>query len=222
MEDRLLLVEGEADRAFFELLCKSEAILAGVKVAPPVAVGGRKNTKQGVLNSLETLIGNLKDGQLCALAIVVDADRVADGGGFTNTVQQVTQKVRKVSVEGYDTDPVSLGGGGLIYKHNDGLPDFGVWVMPDNASEGTLEDWIKQSVLPAEQALMAHAQDTVANLSAPKFKANRLSKAEVATWLAWQDKPGEGLYFAVEGRLLDTTATLHTGLVQWLKAVFPD
>ena len=219
MADRLLLVEGEADRAFFELLCNSETILAGVKVAPPVAVGGRKNTKQGVLNYLETLIGELNDGRLRALAIVVDADRVADGGGFTKIVQQVTQKV---SAEGYDTDPVSLGGGGLVYKHNDGLPDFGVWVMPDNASEGTLEDWTQQSVLPAEQALLAHAQDTVAGLPAPKFKANRLSKAEVATWLAWQDKPGEGLYFAVEGRLLDTTAALHTGLVQWLKAVFPD
>ncbi|WP_348944735.1 DUF3226 domain-containing protein [Chitinibacter sp. FCG-7] len=218
MADRLLLVEGEADRAFFELLCRSQTILAGINVAPPVEVGGRKNTKQGVLNLLATLIGDLNDGRLQALAIVVDADWVANGGGFANTVSQVT---REVAAQGYDTLPIALAAGGLIYKHNDGLPDLGVWVMPDNASEGMLEDWIKQSVLPAERGILAQAEMTVACLVVPKFNANRLSKAEVATWLAWQKRPGEGLYYAVEGNLLDSTAALHIGLVQWLKTVFP-
>lgn len=218
MADRLLLVEGEADRAFFELLCGSQTILAGVKVAPPVEVGGRKNTKQGVLKLLATLIGDLNDGRLQALAMVVDADRVADGGGFANTVSQIT---REVAAQGYDTPPVALAAGGLLYKHNDGLPDLGVWVMPDNGSDGMLEDWIKQTVSPAESVLLAQAQITVASLAVKKFKTTRLSKAEVATWLAWQDKPGEGLYYTVEGKLLDSTAPLYIGLVEWLKIVFP-
>ncbi len=218
MVDRLLLVEGEADRAFFEMLCRSNTILAGVRVAPPVEVGGRKNTKQGILNMLETLINDLNDGRLQALAIVVDADRISDGGGFSNTIKQITQKVASL---GYDRSPQVLATGGLLYQHNDGLPDFGVWVMPDNAAEGMLEDWIKQTVSLTEQPLLIEAKNTVASLTAPKFKTVRLSKAEVATWLAWQEKPGEGLYYAIEGQLLDVAAPLYTGLVNWLKAVFP-
>ncbi len=41
MANRLLLVEGEADRGFFELLCKSQAILAEIQVAPPIDIGGK-------------------------------------------------------------------------------------------------------------------------------------------------------------------------------------
>lgn len=217
MADRLLLVEGEADKGFFELLCRSEAIVAGIRVAPPIEVGGRRNSKQGVLNMLETLIGDLNDGRLQALAIVVDADRVADGGGFEKTIKQIE---RKITTQGYVNPPVSLGTGGLLYNHNDGLPNLGVWVMPDNAAEGMLEDWIKHSVSSAERDLLEHAQRTVASLDAPKFRATGLSKAEVATWLAWQEKPGEGLYYTVENKLLDSTAPLHIGLLEWLKIVF--
>ncbi|MCX7206487.1 MAG: hypothetical protein NT086_10985 [Proteobacteria bacterium] len=218
MADRLLLVEGEADRAFFELLCRKYTVDAeAIKVSPPKGLGGSWDSKQGVLNQLETQIVNLNDGHLQALAIVVDADRAPDGG-FAKTILQITTKV---ALQGYDSPPVALALGGLLYKHNNGLPDLGVWVMPDNASEGMLEDWIKQSVLPAESGLLAQAQSAVADLVVPKFKANRQSKAEVATWLAWQKQPGEGLYCIVKDDLLNSEAELHIGLVQWLKAVFP-
>ena len=218
MADRLLLVEGEADRGFFELLCKTQAILAKVQVAPPIDIGGKKNSKQGVLNLLDTLIGNLNDGELQTLAIVLDADRIDDGGGFENTICQIEGKI---SAFGYNSPPVRLStAGGLLYKHNDGLADFGVWIMPNNADEGSLEDWIKQSVSTAETSLFQQAQSSVANLSKPKFKPSRLSKAEIATWLAWQAKPGEGLYYTVEGELLDSAAPLHLALVNWLSAVF--
>lgn len=220
MANRLLLVEGEADRGFFELLCKSQAILAEIQVAPPIDIGGKKNSKQGVLNLLDTLIGNLEDGSLQTLAIVVDADRSGDNkeGGFENTICKIEGEI---SAFGYDSPPVRLSAaGGLLYKHNDGLADFGAWVMPNNADEGSLEDWIKQSVSTAESNLFQQAQATVAGLSEPKFKLSRLSKAEIATWLAWQEKPGEGLYYTVQAELLDSAAPLHIALVNWLSAVF--
>ncbi|AZN35876.1 DUF3226 domain-containing protein [Iodobacter ciconiae] len=218
MADRLLLVEGEADRAFFELLCRKHTVDAeAIKVSSPKGLGGDWDSKQGVLNLLEAQISDLNDGRLQALAIVVDADRAPDGG-FAKTIQQITVKV---TPQGYGTPPVSLVTGGLLYKHNDGLPDLGVWVMPDNKNEGMLEDWIKQSVSTAEQGFFTQAQSTVANLVNPKFGAPRVSKAEVATWLAWQKQPGEGLYCTVKHNLLDSDAPLHTGLVQWLKTVFP-
>lgn len=214
----LLLVEGEADKSFFEEFCRTQGVSAGIRVAPPVEMGGKKNSKQGVFNFLAQSIEQLNDGKLHALAIVVDADRCSDGGGFKNTVRQIQEKIR---TQGYDQEPKHLSTGGLLFKHNDGLPDFGVWVMPDNASEGMLEDWVLQSVSSNERDLLQQAQTTVANLSSRKFNKNKLSKAEVATWLAWQEKPGEGIYYTVSQKLLDSSSTLYLGLVTWIKTVFP-
>ena len=67
--------------------------------------------------------------------------------------------------------------------------DIGVWVMPDNQNTGMLEDWAKQCLHPQERALFAHARESVKNLpEPPKFKPLQRSKAEVATWLAWQSR----------------------------------
>lgn len=217
MASYLLLVEGEADKSFFEAFCRAQGVSADIRVAPPVEMGGKYNSKQGVFNFLAQSIGQLNDGTLDALAIVVDADRCRDGGGVEKTVRQIQEKIR---TPGYDQGPEHLSTGGLLFKHNDGLPDFGVWVMPDNTNEGMLEDWILQSVSSNEHDLLQQAQTAVENLSCQKFKENKLSKAKVATWLAWQENPGEGLYYTVSQGLLDPNSTLHSGLEKWIKTVF--
>ena len=110
---------------------------------------------------------------------------------------------------------------GLIYNHDDGLADFGLWVMPDNSSDGMLEDWLKQCVAPAEQALLTQAVSVVGSLPQPtKFKPLHLSKAEVATWVAWQRSPGQGLHLAVRDQLLDVGYPGYMKLSAWLTHVF--
>ncbi|WP_374487983.1 DUF3226 domain-containing protein [Zoogloea sp.] len=213
-KNSLLLVEGQTDKAFFEALCKSIGIETEIKIGLAREYGQSKNTKQAVINSLKTLIHQMQDGTLKHLAIVVDADRISDGGGFRKTIDQISDQI---STEGYSSHPICLNSGGLLYKHNDGLPNFGVWVMPDNAAEGMLEDWIKLSISPSEKPLLEQATATVGSIANKKFPISRLSKAEVTTWLAWQKKPGEGLYYTAEDNLLDRTAQPYTGLVEWLK-----
>jgi hypothetical protein len=96
-----------------------------------------------------------------------------------------------------------------------------LWVMPNNADEGMLEDWIKQCRHPGEGALYQHAGDSIDTIPGyPKFKPLYRTKAEVATWLAWQEKPGHGLYQAVKPELLDSNSPLYAGLHAWLKHVF--
>jgi hypothetical protein len=46
------------------------------------------------------------------------------------------------------------------------------------------------------------------------------SKAEVATWLAWQKRPGHGLDSAVREGLLDTGSHGYLQLVAWLNQIF--
>ena len=54
----------------------------------------------------------------------------------------------------------------------------------------------------------------------PKFSPLQRSKAEVATWLAWQKRPGHGLDSAVREGLLDTGSHGYLQLVAWLNQIF--
>src|SRR5665648_119352 len=197
MADRTLLVEGEADKSFFEEFCKTLKLHTCVKVAPPKDVGGLRNGREGVFELIPEL---LKSAGLnvIRLAAVVDADSDVNGGGYQRTIDRVAKIVAP-----YGFTLISNPVGGILFEHDDGLADFGLWVMPNNRDEGMLEDWIKSCVHPDEVVLFKHAKEVVCELSQPKFKPIHRSKAIVATWLAWQEKPGHGLYRIVEDNLID-------------------
>jgi hypothetical protein len=213
----ILLVEGEADRGFFEALCRLLSISADVRVATPKDTGGSHNTKEGVLSHLTSvLLPQLQDGQLERIGLVVDADRVAHGGGYATTLQRFTDAL----VEGaYQPNPAAAAG--LVFTHPDGLADLGLWIMPNNVDEGMLEDWIKQCLHPSEIDLYHHGEKSIDTIPGmPKFQSWHRNKAEVATWLAWQKKPEHGLYNAVQADLLSTDAPLFKALQTWLTHVF--
>lgn len=216
----ILLVEGEADRSFFEVICRQLAIDASIHVAAPndlIASQVFKNTKEGVFSLLPELLKQLEDGTTEKLAVVVDADSLVNGGGFQKACDRVG---RIVQPAGFDLAP-GKSADGLVFENSDGLADLGLWVMPNNADEGMLEDWIKQCLHPGEDALYQHAGTSIDAIpGGPKFKPLHRTKAEVATWLAWQEKPGHGLYNAAKPDLLNTSAPLFAGLHAWLTHVF--
>ena len=216
----ILLVEGEADRSFFEIICRKFSIDVCVRFATPrdlVTSQMVKNTKEGVFTLLPELLKQLEQGEIEKLAVVVDADSVVNGGGFKKTYDKVANIVKPA---GYNS-PVTNPAAGLVFENNDGLSDFGLWVMPDNANEGMLEDWIKQCLHPSEGVLYQHAGTSIDAIpGGAKFKPLHRAKAEVATWLAWQEKPGHGLYNAANTDLLNANAPLFVALHAWLKNVF--
>ena len=214
---QLLLVEGTNDKSLHEAFCRLHDLHPDVKVAPPLEVGGDFNSKQGVLNILALQLKQLEDGQLERLGVVIDADHIASGGGYARTLALVTQTI---APHGYASAPELLENGGALFRHNDGLPHVGLWIMPNNCDDGAVETWIGNCVTDMEQALLTLAVDAVASVAIPKFRPVRRKKAEIATWLAWQDRPGEGLYYAVKGGLLNPAAPLYTGFLQWMERVF--
>ncbi len=215
MADQKLLVEGESDRRFFTEICKTLGLSEIVTVVSPKDAGGPKNSKEGVFNILPPLLDQLPDARITRLAVVVDADSAANGSGYKHVIDKVENIVKP---HGFTlaSDPV----GGVLFQHDDGLADFGLWVMPNNGDEGMLEDWIKSCVHPDENQLFAHAKTVVDTLPQKKFKSIHISKAEVATWLAWQKQPGHGLYRAVEDQLIDTNSALFLELNVWLTHIY--
>ncbi len=216
MSQKILLVEGESDQDFFRELCKLHLDVE-MKVILPKEHGSR-NGKQGVINnSLPLYLKQLNDGEIAHLAVVVDADYESNNGlGFTATLKQITDNIKTF---GYSVMPDSTASG-LVFPHTDGLSDFGVWIMPDNALDGMLEDWLKQAVHKDEQSLFGQSVSVVKSLSEPKFKAIHTSKAEVATWLAWQKTPGQGLYAVIAHQLIDMECDSVKQLVSWLHRIY--
>ena len=218
MAEHILLVEGESDRSFFKEVCKTLGLHPSVTVALPKDVSGSWNGKEGVFNILPIRLSQLVDADatLTHLAVVVDADSVANGGGYKHTIKRVTEIVEPYGFTLLPDYPVA----GVIFQHDDGLADFGLWVMPNNCDEGMLEDWIKSCVHPDEHQLFAHAETVVNTLPKTKFKSIHISKAEVATWLAWQKQPGHGLYRAIEDQLIDRNSALFQELSFWLTHIY--
>lgn len=215
-QNRILLVEGESDQSFFSEVLKILNLQVEVTVATPRVLRDSHNTKEGVFRRLPILLNQLADGSLINLAVVVDADSEPNGG-YQRTLDRVRGIVEPEPFR-YSLSADTVGG--LIFKHDDGLADFGLWIMPDNSREGMLEDWLKQCIHTDEQALFAHAESVVNALPTPKFKPIHRSKAEVATWLAWQKQPGHGLYRAMEDQLLNAESPLYQSLVYWLKHLY--
>ncbi len=227
---KILLVEGDTDKSLFEKICKNLSLDASVLVAVPKDLAepddldGKKNSKQGVFQRLELLLRQLNDGTYTHIAIVVDADySQCNGLGFQRTIDKVSEIVRPYAFE-LDENSVH----GICYKNTEGLADFGLWIMPDNQNEGMLEDWIKSCVKESEQELFQQVVAVVEKIPEPKFSEHSKSKAEVATWLAWQKKPGHGLYHVIKDgflqkeHLLKVDHPLFKELEQWLIKVFAD
>ena len=216
INENILLVEGESDKSFFEQLCKKFDLKTAVKVAHPRELAGTHNSKQGVLNHLPLLLEQLADGRIKHLAIVVDADMKNHGGGYIATIDRI-----KAIVDPYGFKVIPNSQNGVVFRHNDGLEDLGVWIMPNNADDGMLEDWFKQCVIADELNLLTHANVTLTGLPMPvKFAQHHHSKAQVATWLAWQKNPGHGMYRAVEENLLDANNASFKCFESWIKVMY--
>lgn len=214
---KILIVEGDGDKAFFETLFKKIDLEIGIKVNTPKDHDFDRDGKKRAIRLLKRLIKLPMDGTISHLGIVLDADFKCDHWGFEVTLKEIEKILNE---NGYGNPEVQSGG--LAFPHSTGLSlnSIGLWIMPDNASEGMLEDWIKQSVHESETSLLELAIDTIKNLPNKKFKPIRNSKAEVATWMAWQKIPGRDFDGAIDDDLINFQCKSMTQLINWIKHIY--
>ena len=220
MGARVLLVEGPSDVDFFARLVRQLEGKRPIEVRPPRDYD-RKNTVTVIPGLLPDLVKQLGTGQIAQLGIVADADHHS-GGGASARWDAIAEPLR---AGGYHV-PSKLPKRpnlGSMFKHPDGLPPVGVWLMPDHQSNGMLEDLILRAAADAvpQPDLLRHARGAINDLPSRLFGATHTSKALVYTWLAWQRRPGLGLSVALDADLLDRDREPLKGLVAWLGQVFP-
>lgn len=168
-------------------------------------------------NGIETILGTplieteLKVSGLRMLGILVDANGDIDGR-WTSLRTRLAAVIPEL--------PLRAERDGLIYERPDGIR-IGVWLMPDNVERGMLETLLLR-LRTGEGRLFEHARDAVAvarTLGAP-FIAAHQDKAELHTWLAWQDPPGQQLHGAVRAKALDALAPGAAPFVAWFRRLF--
>ena len=97
---------------------------------------------------------------------------------------------------------------------------MGVWLMPDNATSGSLEDFVAR-MIPDEDAVWPLAQDYVARIPEAdrEFSERHARRAEVHAWLATREEPR--LMGRAIGTIdLDLEAAICEAFIGWLRSLF--
>jgi len=206
-----LLVEGDTDKRVIPYLMEANGVVWEPAPNQPVVYikphgGARKLLKPGMIEA-ELIASGLE-----ALGVIIDADKNALGRW-----NQIRERCR----EQFDDLPDEIPESGLNVIHCEG-PRFGVWIMPDNRFSGMLEDFLARLIPHDQGNLYELARNCVAEArhhGAP-FKETHGTKAEIHTWLAWQDEPGKQLHQAVDHQVLDPERPESRAFVNWFRHLF--
>lgn len=145
------------------------------------------------------------------IAIILDADN-PDLSAKWASVKGCLEK------EGYVVPSKPDLEGTIVRQDN--MPTIGVWLMPDNNVDGMLEDFCAQL---APQDAMSFAGDCVKSAEDKNFSSfipNHRSKAEVHTYLAWQDEPGRPLGQAITAKCLNADHPIAKKFADFLERLF--
>jgi len=173
--------------------------------------------EQGITNVLEKTEAELRVNnrdQIERLGIVIDADE-----NLNNRWQSVTNILQKA---GYANIPDLPDSTGTIIEQ-DGKIKFGVWIMPDNQiNQGYLETFLR-FFIPDDDEAWEKARECVANLNdKPFIRANvdHTQKAEIHTYLAWQEEPGKPFGTSITAKYLQADNPQCRLFVDWLIRLF--
>ena len=203
-------MEGKTDRGVIAGLMEANDVPWPSSAEPPVFI--KEHGSVDEILKPETLKAELGASRLEALGVVVDAN--GDAASRWNDL-------RTWCGSEFENLPNQIPAGGLELVHSRGIR-FGVWIMPDNRFTGMLEDWLVRLIPEASRPLYQLARRCVwaAEQQNAPFKAVHRTKAEVHTWLAWQDEPGLRLYDAVKHGVLDPRRPESGPFVEWFKRLF--
>lgn len=204
MAKQLLLVEGNDDKHVFYALLNHH-----FSPTPEMIIADTG----GIEKLLEELPVWLKQSDLRQLGVVVDADTM-DASRRWNQIRDILLRSKYLQL------PSELSPEGVIVKQ-DGKPDVGIWIMPDNRLPGMLEDFVSFLVNDGDE-LWPLSQQAVQSIPQHlrRFIDNHLSKAKIHTWLAWQEDTGTPLGLAITKRYLNADAPPASRLMNWVRLLF--
>lgn len=219
----LLLVEGATEKRAIPELVEANGINWEVKWEKETNnnkfivyiddLGGVDRKKQ--VKSAE-ISNELNVASRQALGLIIDADESC----FNRW-----QSIRNACINFIPDLPEEIPTQGLIHntvKKNGKPVKFGVWIMPDNKTEGMLETFLAYLVKDESEALWQYSKKVVskAKNKGANYKPAHIDKANIHTWLAWQDEPGNQLHIAVKKKILNPQHPKAQVFISWFKTLY--
>lgn len=209
----LLLVEGPGDRMVVDALLKAKGIKRNFDIEECHGISELKKAFTVRLKATNTLE---------KLWVMTDADMDC------NSIWQALRNIMADNGNYAITRKSALPECGAVYQsiNSPGI-EVGIWIMPDNHSPGMTESFIS-AITQKNDPLIGPASETVDKLDGDRhlypgvFRHCHKPKAEILTWLAWQDEPGCSLAIAIEGKRLDLTSPLCNSFTKWLVRLQPN
>ncbi len=207
MARKFLLVEGTDDEHVLKHICGN---CGGPRIDEVKPHGGIDK----LMGSIPVFLKACQDGDIVGVIIDADTDLVARWQSIRHSLNGI----------GYTAVPVTPTADGTIIDPPAGvlLPRVGVWIMPDNRTNGILEDFLRFLIPPTGAPLFTHVTNSVATIPAGERRFGTLAepKAHIHTWLAWQEEPGKPMGTSITARYFDATVPQVAVLVSWLNRLF--
>ncbi|MEM8806160.1 MAG: DUF3226 domain-containing protein [Cyanobacteria bacterium P01_G01_bin.38] len=205
-----LLVEGVQDKRIIPELIEANGVLWEFEKKPTVYIedySGYENLIDPV--EIET---QLDSSGLEALGMLVDADE---------HFQNRWDSVRNACLDSIPDLPNDLPDSGLVHRAPNGVR-FGVWIMPNNRSIGMMETFLASMIPDESEGLWQYAKAVVqeARKKNAPFLESHVDKAQIYTWLAWQDEPGRQLHQAVKYKILKPQHSKSKSFVDWFRQLY--
>ncbi|MBD2386275.1 DUF3226 domain-containing protein [Cylindrospermum sp. FACHB-282] len=204
-----LLVEGKDDERVIPELIEKNGITWGENKKEAIIsiqeCGGYENITSDLIYT------ELQTRGRTHLGLMVDAD---------DDASLRWQSIRMACLPNIGNLPEQIPETGLIIS-TDGKK-FGVWIMPDNIIQGMLETFLGYMIPEQGEYIWQYAQEVAreAKKKGATFKDSYLDKAEIYTWLAWQDEPGRQIHQAIKYNILNPQNPKVQGFITWFKTLY--
>lgn len=154
----------------------------------------------------------LKESGLRILGVMLDADTQPSNR---------YNRIRKQCLGIFPDMPSEIPASGLIVE-NAAAVRLGVWIMPDNISEGSIEVFLRYLVPNQSEHVWDHATKSVAKAKeiGASCKDCHVDKAHLFTWLAWQDEPGQYPGTALTRKILDPHSPSAATFIAWFRRLY--
>lgn len=200
---KVLFVEGDDDRHLIRELCRKLNLNLGFGF----------EVRRGWQSVLDTLEVECTNSERMAIGAIIDANDDIEAR-WNATFRAIEQRAGE--------SEASHSSQGLLIRDDNG-PTIGVWIMPDNQSQGALEDFIASMVRDSD-TIWGEAEQYIERseqLINWSFTARQRQKAHTRAWLAIQHNPGH-VSSALEHDNLLTDGEPARSFIDWLVDLFSE
>lgn len=214
-----LVVEGKDDYHSLLHLLKRTGVLpadATDQTSPIQFIEAK--SKDGLLKDIPT---RWKEAGITSIGYVLDADDSAsEPKGLGPTWDAIRHRLSKIEV----ATEAKIRPNGFTARIGTNGPQIGVWIMPDNKTDGALEDFLIAQIDPQDQLFqVARAKTAEAGqlpISSGRFAASDLSKAELRCWLAWCNETGQPYGLAMQAGRFNVSVEPATRFADWVRTLY--